>query len=800
MKDRNKSKDRLLEEISTLRKRVSELEERKYCAQQSLLESQKRFYDLADSFPVLVFETDTGGTITYFSRAGKQAFGYTIEDFTKKGIDLFELFIQEDRERARGNFKKIVSGSSAGPFENTLIKKNGEKVNIVLRGTPIIYDHKCIGIRGLIIDITKRKKAEEALRESRERFRALTESTSDWIWEVDENAVYTYSSPKVKDLLGFKAEEIIGKTSFDLMTPEDSERIKNELQILAESQKPFNRLENENVHKSGRIVILESSGVPIFDAKGIFRGFRGIDRDITEPKIAENMLRESEERWRLLVENIPDIIVRILHDGTVLAINRTVSKMTPEEAVGQSVYNYVAAEYRDELKRIIHQAFQTGNSGTCQVLGKGRGGVENAWYEMRVVPMELDNKIVAATLISTDITETKKYQKEKEKLQARLQIAEKMEAVGILAGGVAHDLNNILASLVSYPDLLLLELPEDSPLREPILTIQQSGQKAAAVVHDLLSLARRGSPDTETLNLNTIITEYLSSLEYQKLTKDYSNIVFETNLKPKVLNIIGSAIHLSKVIHNLVSNAAEAIVEGGKITITTSNKYIEKPIIGYDMIEECDYTILCIADNGCGIPEKEIGKIFDPFYTKKIDGRLGTGLGLSIVWGTVKDHKGYIDVKSTEGKGTAFYLYFPATKEKIVKKEKGINIENYKGNGETILVIDDIKEQRQIACSLLSKMGYSPKGIPSGEEAVEYMKENSAHLLVLDMIMGSGIDGLETYKRTLKLHPGQKAIITSGFSETERVREAQRLGAGQYIKKPYDLETLAITVKNELDK
>ena len=800
MKDRNKSKDRLLEEMSALRLRVSELEDRKNCAQQSLLESQKRFYDLADSFPVLVFETDAKGNITFFSRAGKQAFGYTIEDFAKKGSNLFELFIPEERERASKNFKKIVSGSSAGPFEFTLIKKNGEKVNIVLRGISIIYDHKCIGIRGIIIDITTRKKAEEALLESRERFKALTESTNDWIWEIDENFIYTYSSPNIKDLLGFRTEEIIGKTPFDLLTKEASKKVKAEGISIFKTHKPFVRFERINRHKNGRIIILESSGVPIFDAKGNFRGYRGIDRDITDPKKAEVNLRESEERWRLLVENIPDIIVRILHDGTILAINRTVSNMSPEEALGQNVYNYVTAEYRDKLKRIIHQAFQTGNSGTCQVLGKGRGGTEDAWYEIRVVPMELDNKIVSATLISTDITETRKYQEEKEKLQTRLQIAEKMEAVGILAGGVAHDLNNILASLVSYPDLLLLDLPEDSPLREPIVTIQQSGQKAAAVVHDLLTLARRGSPDTETLNLNTIITEYLSSLEYQKLTRDNSHIVFETNLEPKLLNNTGSAIHLSKVIHNLVSNAAEAMVERGKITVMTSNQYIEKPIIGYDTMGEGDYTILCIADNGCGIHEKNMGRIFDPFYTKKIDGRLGTGLGLSVVWGTVKDHKGYIDVKSTEGKGTTFYLYFPATKEKITKKKQGINIEKYKGNGEKILVIDDIKEQRQIACSLLSKLHYSPKGIASGEEAVEYMKENSAHLLVLDMIMDTGIDGLETYKRILSLYPRQKAIITSGYSETERVREAQRIGAGEYLKKPYDLETLAKTVKNELDK
>lgn len=800
MKDEKKSKDQLIKDLETLRKRLSETEEREARAMQSLLESQKRFYDLTDTFPVLVFETDADGKITFFSQAGTAAFGYTIDDFITKGIDLFKLFIPQDRKQVKENFRKILAGSSAGPFEHTLVKKNGKTVHTVLRGTPIMYENKCSGTRGIIIDITKRKKAEAALRESRERFKALTESTSDWIWEIDENAVFTYTSPRIKELLGFDPEEIIGKTPFDLFTTQERELARKEFNAFFKAHKPFVMFESRNRHKDGRVLILESSGVPFFNAKGDFQGYRAIARDITVPKKAENQLRESEERWRRLVENIPDIIVRITRDGTVLAINRTVSNMTPEEAVGRSVYEYVAEEYIDELKGIIAKTFQTGKPGTCEVLGRGRSGTDNAWYEIRVVPMELDNKIVAATLISSDITEKKKYRSEREILEARLRIAEKMEAVGILAGGVAHDLNNILASLVSYPDLILLELPDDSPLRQPILTIQQAGEKAAAVVQDMLSLSRQGFSDTEALNLNDITAEYFSSLEYQKLQADYPKIAFKTHLEPKLLNCMGSAVHLSKVIHNLIMNAAAAIPGTGKITVTTRNQYLDTPVFGYDTIVEGDYITLSIADNGCGISEKDLGRIFEPFYTKKADGRFGTGLGLSVVWGTVKDHKGYIDVKSTEGKGTTFYLYFPATKEKTVKKEKSLNIEKYKGRGETILVVDDIEEQRQIACSLLSKLGYSPLEISSGEEAVEYLKKHSAHLVLLDMILDPGIDGLETYKRILKIRPGQKAIIISGFSETDRVREAKRMGAGEYIKKPFDLEMLAIAVRNELDK
>ena len=239
--------------------------------------------------------------------------------------------------------------------------------------------------------------------------------------------------------------------------------------------------------------------------------------------------------------------------------------------------------------------------------------------------------------------------------------------------------------------------------------------------------------------------------------------------------------------------------DGGKILISTKNRYVDRPIKGYDGVEEGDYAILKISDTGIGINSEDIERIFEPFYTKKVMGRSGTGLGMAVVWGTVKDHNGYINVESVTGKGTAFTLYFPVTREEIDDASL-IPIESLMGNKESILLVDDVKEQREIASSLLTKLGYTVTTVSSGEEAVEYMKVNSADLLVLDMIMHPGIDGLDTYEEVLKLHPGQKAIIASGFSETHRVKKAQRLGAGQYIKKPYTMEKIGVAVRAELDK
>lgn len=345
-----------------------------------------------------------------------------------------------------------------------------------------------------------------------------------------------------------------------------------------------------------------------------------------------------------------------------------------------------------------------------------------------------------------------------------------------------------------------MDLPKDSPLRKPILTIQKSGEKAAVIVQDLLTLARRGVSITDVLNLNHIISEQLKSPEFEKLISFYPDVKAKTDLEKDLLNIKGSAAHLSKSVMNILSNAAEAMPGGGTVLISTENLYLDRPIKGYNHVESGEYVTVTFSDTGMGIPEEDAKRIFEPFYTKKVMGRSGTGLGMAVVWGTVKDHKGYIDIQSMVGKGTTFTLYFPVTREEIAKDESLLPIVDYMGKGELILVVDDVEEQREIATGMLRKLGYSVTSVSSGEEAVEYLKTDSADLIVLDMIMDPGINGRETYERIISLYPNQKAIIASGFSETDDVKAAQKLGAGQYIKKPYTLEKIGIAVKDELKK
>jgi len=345
-----------------------------------------------------------------------------------------------------------------------------------------------------------------------------------------------------------------------------------------------------------------------------------------------------------------------------------------------------------------------------------------------------------------------------------------------------------------------MDIPEENPWRKHVSSILNSSLRAAAIIQDLLTLSRRGVTISEVVNLNKLIAEFYSMPEFEKMKTYHPYVSFKTDIEEDLLNVKGSPVHLGKVLMNMLSNAAEAISDEGDVAIRTENRYLDKPIHGYDEIREGDYVVLTVSDNGKGISAMDIEKIFEPFYTKKVMGRSGTGLGLAVVWGTVKDHDGYIDVQSEDGKGSTFTIYFPATREELPSDQEKISPEHYMGRGESILVVDDVKEQREVATSLLTRLGYKVHAVSSGVEAVDFLKTHTIDLIILDMIMDPGIDGLETYRRILEINPSQKAIIASGFSETDRVAKAKEIGAGVYVRKPYILEKIGLAIKRELLK
>ncbi len=392
---------------------------------------------------------------------------------------------------------------------------------------------------------------------------------------------------------------------------------------------------------------------------------------------------------------------------------------------------------------------------------------------------------------------------EKKRLESQMEQVRKMKAVGTLAGGVAHDLNNILSGLVNYPELMLLKIPEKSPLRKPLEAIKRTGEKAAAMVQDLLALSSSGnSVAHEVINLNDVVCDYKGSMEFDKLTKLHPHVNFEFDLQEGLPNITGSGIHLFKIVMNLVANSAEAMLEAGSCRVSTYEISLEHSLLAYEFIEPGDYVILNVSDAGVGIPAHYIDKIFEPFYTKKIEGKKkGTGLGMSVVWATIKDHSGYIDVVSEQGRGTTFSLYFPSThvNPEIIDCRQYSSLQNIRGK-EKVLVVDDIKEQREIARSILSSLGYQVSLASSGEETIRFLESDRADLVLLDMIMDPGLDGLATYQEICRINPIQKVVIVSGFASNQKMSAARALGIKHFIQKPYSMKDLGTAVRMELDR
>ncbi len=386
-------------------------------------------------------------------------------------------------------------------------------------------------------------------------------------------------------------------------------------------------------------------------------------------------LRESEKKYRELVEHANSMILRRDPAGKITFFNEYARRffgLSEKEILGRNMIGTIVPEKdshgNDQRATVLEIGAHPGKYPTHEYENVRSNG-ERAWVSWTNKALRDPQGNIAEILcIGNDVTALREAEKEKKALEERLQRAQKMEAIGSLAGGVAHDLNNILPSLISFPDVILMDLPEDSPLRKPVLSIKRSGERAAAIARDLLTLARRAVPAKTPVNLNEVICEYLESPEGSKLQSEHPRVQIEKDLDPGLRPILGSPVHLSKAVMNLVLNGVEAIPEEGRVTLSTKVAQLKERIKGYEMIEPGDYAVLSVSDTGVGISAQDVEKIFEPFYTKKAMGRSGSGLGMAIVWGTVKDHRGYIDVQSEEGIGTTFALYFPLEKERTSER------------------------------------------------------------------------------------------------------------------------------------
>lgn len=797
--------------------------------EEKLKESQKRLAEIIEFLPDATLVIDTHGLVIAWNRAiedmtgvpaekmlGKGNYEYATPFYNERRPILIDLALHPDDETMKDQYTSIRRQGSVLFGEAYTPGIRGEQEAHLSATASVLRDSKgqIVGAIECIRDTTERMKKDQALRESEQRLADMINFLPDATLVINREGRIISWNRAIERMTGVMAEEMIGKGNYEYAIPFYGERRPILIDLVLESHDDIVNKYSDIIQYNGVVigeaympnlkggtVYLLGTAAPLYDTAGQIVGAIESIRDITARRKAEEALSIANDRF-LEVLNSFDALVYVADMETyeVLFINRR----------GRNIFGDIEGEK-------CWSTLQKSQSGPCSFCtnaqlidsdGNPTDGVvwefcntaDGRCYECRDRAIRWADGRRVRIEIATDITERKCAEEERQKLVERLHRAEKMESLGIMAGGVAHDLNNVLGVLVGYSELLLLGMPEDSCQRKHVNNILQSGQRGAAIIQDLLTLARRNVDTSEVVNLNTVVSDYCKTPEFEMLKASHPGVTFEVVLAENLLNLRGSPLHLGKTIMNLASNAAEAMADGGIVKVGTMNRYLDRPIVGYDNMEEGDYVVLTVSDNGKGISPVDIGKIFEPFYTRKVMGRSGTGLGLAVVWGTVKDHRGYIDVKSEEGKGSVFTLYFPVTRDEAPKSRGKATFDQYRGKGESILVVDDVEEQRDLAQKMLTQIGYRVATVASGEEAIQYLRAHNADLLVLDMIMGPGMDGYDTYRIIHETDPKQKAIIVSGFAETERVRKAQELGAGAYVPKPYIMEQIGLAVRQELDR
>jgi PAS domain S-box-containing protein len=633
------------------------------------------------------------------------------------------------------------------------------------------------------------------LKEIKKYFDVLMENTEDYILVCDRDGVPRVFNRVYKEtverLLGFEM-----KPGVEPFKKSKEARAREYWEALQKKALQGEKFVSEFYDDIGD-GFYETIFCPVKEGQKI-TGFTEITRNITDRKKIEKALERANLFTNSLLENAPIAIIVINTDSSIRYVNPMFEKSTgytSAEILGAKYpYPWIVDDpiHNDMAKKVLEGV----------PLGERRYKKKNgeySWVDIEITPIKHNGELSCFLATWIDIDDRKRSEQERKKLEEKLHRSQTMESLGLLAGGVAHDLNNVLAGIVSYPDLLLANPSLDEKLKRPLATIKEAGDRAAAIVHDLLTIGRGVATEKNILNINKIIVEYLSSPEFHKLQQYHPDVAIKTSLDGSLLNIKGSYMHLRKAIMNLVSNAAEAIENGGDVIISTKNCYLDAPLKGYDEIQPGEYIVMSIADTGTGISSADLERIFEPFFTKKVMGRSGTGLGLAVVWNVIRDHSGYINVESSN-KGTVFELYFPITREAAFDEGSIISTEGIAGNNEKILIVDDVESQRDVCRQILEKLGYKVCAVKGGEEAIKYMEHNSADLILLDMIMEPGINGKETYKRILEIHPGQKAVLMSGYAETDEVKATQKLGAGAMIKKPITLSRLGTAIKQELLK
>jgi PAS domain S-box-containing protein len=525
--------------------------------------------------------------------------------------------------------------------------------------------------------------------------------------------------------------------------------------------------------------------------------YHGIQKAQDDLKGAQLSLNENASYVMTLLDTASEAILGLDEEGEILMSNgRALAMWKLSES------SAVKAPFIDLLTESSGLLFE-------DTIRSVRTGTETAyWLEMEgvkttgdVFPIKVHAQAsrhsdLCITLAVRDLSEEKRLEMQEADLRTQLERAARMESIGLLAGGVAHDLNNILGPMVAYPGLILETMTEDNEFYNDVQEMGSSAQRASAIIQDLLTMSRRGYYEFSPVSLSAVIRDYLCSPGFKNPFASISNLTMQVNLDDDAPLVMGSEHHINKILMNLCSHALDAMPSGGVLSISTAylpdDPSLELLNSNHDQgVVECR-----IGDTGEGIPPEHLERIFEPSYATKTPGHRNAGLGLSVAYSVIQDLGGQIDVRSTPGEGTEFMVKLPAV---FAAAEEPRADEIIPIGQERVLIVDDDASQLKLASRLLSNLGYQVYCVPHGQAAIDFLHQQQVDLVLLDMVMEDGFDGLDTYRVIHVRWPRLACIIASGYSESDRVKEAIRLEAFGLLKKPYSKRELAFSVRRALD-
>jgi PAS domain S-box-containing protein len=776
------SKDGSICAIHGMAKNITE----RKIAEEALVRSEERYRSLVEESFDGIFIHD-GSKIVFANKRLHEMLGYGNGELV--GMDHWMVYHPDLHGLAKERAKARLRGDRPiSQYEVKLQRKDGSSLYGEVSAKVIGFGGKT-GIQVWVKDITERRKAEDALSQSEKRFRQLYEATSDAICTQDLEGRFLSGNRAILDMFGLAQEDFIGRKASEFMKPELAPLFETEYLQRLKDTGHYHGI-TAYYAKDGHKFYLEYQSDLIRPSESD-PFISVVARDVTHRVLSERKIREKEENIRAILEANPNPMAVYGPEGNLLYLNPAFTEVfgwTQEEMTRDKVA-FVPDDQREVTAAKIKELYDTGKAGTLETRRIAKDG--------RVLDVSVsaalmrDNRGTPTGMVVNfmDVTERKK-------LEAQFQQAQKMESVGILAGGVAHDFNNMLGVILGRVELALLKMDSTSPIHSDLLDIQKAAMRSADLTRQLLAFARKQTAAPKILNLNETIAGMLKML--RRLIGEDIDLGWFPG--PDIWPVKVDPAQLDQVLANLCVNARDAIQDVGKITIETENAKIDENYCkDKPYASPGRYVVIAVSDTGCGIERDLLEKIFEPFFTTKEVGK-GTGLGLSTVYGIVKQNEGWINVYSEPGTGTTFKIYLPAQGDVDVEKAPRTEEEEIpKGNG-TILLVEDEAMLLEMGEMMLKRLGYDVLTALGPAQALEIAESfpGKIHLLMTDVVMPE-MNGMELSERISSLRPGIKCLFTSGYTANVIARHGVLKEGVNFIEKPHQLKGLAKKIRSVLE-